>query len=116
MATLEVKKVILAGLKMDRDVDYVEPATQPGGDIFENSGRVFVHVVNLSGVTIAVQINTQTPCNQGVDDEADIADILAGEERMIGPFRKDRFNNTSGMCNVICTPHGSVKIAAIEVP
>ena len=115
MGTLIIKKVILAGLNNNVPA-YVEPASAPGGDLFANSGRVFIHVKNGAGETIAVEINTQTPCNQGVDDDAHVAAILDGEERMIGPFRKDRFNDANGNCNVICTPHTGVLIAAIEVP
>lgn len=97
-------------------LNYVEPTAVAGGDHFVNSGRVFIHVKNGGSVDLAVQINTQTPCNQGVDDEADIANIFAGEERMIGPFRKDRFNDANGMCYVICDVQTDILIAAIEVP
>ena len=97
-------------------LNYVVPTAVAGGDHFVNSGRVFIHVKNGGAVDLAVQINTQTPCNQGVDDDADITAIHAGEERMIGPFRKDRFNDASGMCYVICDVQTDILIAAIEVP
>lgn len=115
MGTLLVKKVILAGLNNKVPV-YVEPGSLPDGDVFPNSGRIFVHVINGSAGTLVVTINTQTPCNQGVDDDAQVAAILTTEERMIGPFPKSRFNDANGNCNVKCDVQTDVLIAAIEVP
>lgn len=115
MGTLLVKKVILAGLNQKVPV-YVEPGSLPNGDVFTNSGRTFIHVINGSAGTLIVTINTQTPCNQGVDDDAEVASILAGEERMIGAFPKGRFNDANGQVQVKCDVQTSILIAAIEVP
>ena len=115
MGTLLVKKVILAGLNQKVPV-YVEPGSLPNGDVFTNSGRTFIHVINGSAGTMVVTINTQIPCNQGVDDDAEVAAILTTEERMIGPFPKSRFNDANGQVQVKCDVQTDVLIAAIEVP
>lgn len=111
---LVIKRVILAGLNPIVPV-YVEPSAD--GNVFVNSGRVFIHVI-AGGATIAVTIDSPTPCNYGGVEihDVEITDILTTEERMIGPFPQSRFNDASGEVLVTCTPQAGVKIAAIEVP
>jgi len=109
MATLDVQRVILAGLTPSYDNAAV------GGDEFVNSGRAFIHVKNGGGTSIDVTVDSQTSCNQGVDHDA-VVPIPASEERMIGPFRQDRFNDTAGKVQIAYSGVTTVTIAVIEVP
>lgn len=117
IGTLSVYAVVLTGLKMDRAVEYVEPSNPADGDVFANSGRTFIHVI-AGASTIEVTVDSVAKCNQdpGYDHDAVVSLILTGQERMIGPFPKDRFNDAEGNVNVKCDPHTGVEIAAIEVP
>lgn len=109
MSLLTIQKVILTGLTPSYD------AAAAGGDEFVNSGRIFIHVKNGGGASIDVTVDSQTPCNQGVDHNAVVAVPAAGE-RMIGPFPKDRFNDTAGKVQIAYSGVTSVTIAAIELP
>lgn len=109
MSTLSVQKIALTGLAPSYD------AAAAGGDEFVNSGRVFIHVKNGGGSSVDVTVDSQTPCSQGYDHDAVVA-VGAGAEKMIGPFPKDRFNDTSGKVQVTYSGVSSVTIAAIELP
>lgn len=109
MATLTVQKVVLAGIAPSYD------AAAAGGEEFVNSGRVFIHVKNGGGSSIDVTVDSQTPCSQGFDHNAVVA-VGAAADKMIGPFPKDRFNDTAGKVQVTYSGVTSVTIAAIEVP
>jgi hypothetical protein len=109
MANLTVQKVVLTGLAPSY------AAAAEGGDEFVNSGRVFIHVKNGSGGSIDITVDSQTPCNQGVDHNAVVA-VGAGAEKMIGPFPKDRFNDTAGKVQVTYSAFADLTIAAIELP
>lgn len=109
MATLTKQNVVLTGL----NPSFVAAAA--GGDEFLNSGRAFIYVKNGGGSSINVTVDSQAPCSQGYDHDAVVA-IPAGEERMIGPFPKDRFNDASEKVQITYSGVTSVTIAVIEVP
>lgn len=110
MAELTVQKVVLEGITPT----YVAAAA--GGDEFVNSGRVFIHVKNANGASARqVTVDSQTPCSQGYDHNA-VVSVPLSDEKMIGPFPKDRFNDTSGKVQITYDNEADVTIAAIEVP
>ena len=109
MATLTKQSVVLTGL----NPSYVAAAA--GGDEFVNSGRAFIHVKNGGAGSIDVTVDSQAPCSQGYDHDAVVA-VPAGEERMIGPFPKDRFNDSSEKVQITYSGVTSVTIAVVEVP
>lgn len=109
MSLLTVQKVELTGLAPSYD------AAAAGGDEFVNSGRTFIHVKNGGGSPIDVTVDSQMPCSQGYDHNAVVA-VPASGEKMIGPFRKDRFNDSDGKVQITYSAVTSVTIAAIEVP
>lgn len=109
MADLTVQKVVLTGLNPSYE------AAAAGGDAFVNSGRTFIHVKNGGAGSIDVTVDSQTPCSQGYDHDAVVA-VPAGEERMIGPFTKERFNDNDEKVQIAYSGVTSVTIAAIEVP
>lgn len=107
------QRVVLDGI-----VPTYEAALEDGNE-FVNSGRHFIHAKNAHETedrTIA--INSQTPCNQGVDHDVSVVITAAEDEKMIGPFPKDRFNDAAGKVQITYTPSTGVDItiAVIEVP
>lgn len=110
MANLTVQKVVLTGITPS----YVAAAA--GGDEFVNSGRIFIHVKNANvSVARTVTVDSQTPCSQGYDHDAAV-EVPASSEKMIGPFPKDRFNDTAGKVQITYDDEADLTIAAIEVP
>jgi len=87
-----------------------------GGNEFVNSGRMFINAKTSAEVTIHVV--SQTPCNQGGDHPLAVAISVAEGEKMIGPFRKDRFDDDAGKAQITYTPTtgAGITIAVIEVP
>lgn len=109
MATLTVQEIPLTGVAPSYD------AATGGGDEFVNSGREFIHVKNGGGGSINVTINSQVNCNQGYDHDAVVA-VGASAEKMIGPFPKDRFNDSGGKAQITYSGVTSVTIAVIRLP
>ena len=108
MSTLNVQKVVLAGLTPSYG------AAAAGGDEFVNSGREFLHVKNGHTSPQTVTVNSQAACNQGYDHDAAVA-IPASEERMIGPFPKDRFDDAGGKVQITYSGVTALTIAAVQV-
>lgn len=108
MATLSVQKISLTGLG---------PAfvsASEGGDEFANSGRVFLHVKNGHTSDQTVTVNSLRICDLGYDHDA-IVTVPAGEERLIGPFPRFRFNDPNGKVQVSYSGVTALTIAAIEL-
>ena len=108
MSTLNVQKVVLAGLSPT----YGEAAV--GGDEFVNSGREFIHVKNGHTSPQTVTVNSQAVCSQGFDHDIPV-EIPASEERMIGPFPKDRFDDAGGKVQITYSGVTALTIAAVQV-
>lgn len=108
MAILTVQKISLAGLK---------PAYQAAavaGDEFENNGKTFYHVKNGSATAKAITFDSVKPCDQGFDHDV-VVNIPAGEERLLGPFAPERFNNQSRQVKVTYSSVDLLTVAAISV-
>lgn len=107
MATLTVQVMKLTGL----EATYAAAAA--GGDVFANDGMTFFHVKNGSGADITVTFDSLVNSNYGTDVNPAVV-VTAGEERMIGLFPKDRFNNASGQVAVSYSGVTSLTVAAIR--
>lgn len=88
MAALSIQKITRTGLVP------AYAAAGGSGDTFVNDGATFLHVKNGSAGSINVTVNSQRTCDQGFDHDEVVA-VGAGAEKMIGPFRTDRFNDTT---------------------
>lgn len=111
MADLVVKKVVKTGLNPD-DPAYV--ACTEGGDAVLNSGKTFLHVKNGHSGAWVVTVNSVQPCSQGFDHDVAVS-VPASEERMIGPFARDRFNDANQKLAITYDGVTALTIAAIEV-
>jgi len=111
MADLVVKKVVLTGLDPN---DPVYVACAAGGDAFPNSGNTFIHVKNAHTEAWVVTVDSVKACSQGYDHNS-IVSVPAGEERMIGPFPRGRFNDANGKVQITYDGVTALTIAAIEV-
>lgn len=109
MATLSPQVIILAGITP------ALVAAASGGDEFLNSGRDFIHVKN-SGAETTVIINSQVNCNQGVDHDVTVTIPLTTGEKFIGPFPKDRFNDTAGKVQITYGDHTNLTIGIVRLP
>lgn len=111
MAALTTQKPSAAGVA----VTYA--ACNAGGDTFVNTGREFIHVKNASGGALTVTISSgSNKCSFGIANAAhDLAvSVGAGSDKMIGPFDKDRFNDTSGNVNLSYSGVTSLSIAVLS--
>jgi hypothetical protein len=114
MATLTAQAVVDTGLEATYS------AAAAGGDQFSNTGIQFVHVKNGAGGDITLTVtaqNTQTPSisGYGVGTKSNsVTTVTAGEERFIGPFPKQAFNDTSGNAQITYSSTASVTLAIIQ--
>lgn len=68
-------------------------AAAAGGDSMVNDGGTAIEILNGGGSPITMTIAAVAPCNFGVVHNAAYT-IAAGERRLCGPFRLDRFGGT----------------------
>jgi hypothetical protein len=109
MAVLSVETATVSGLEA------TDNAANAGGDSFANDGNTFLNVKNGSGGDITVTVNSQVtnPCpGQAAADIAVV--ITAGEERIIGPFNQQAFNNANGQVELTYSGVTSLTVAVIK--
>ncbi len=70
-------------------------ATLTDGDMFRNTGKEFVHVINGGGSPCLVTIPTPATI-KGLDIEDRVVTVGAGEDHMIGTFEPGLYNNPAG--------------------
>lgn len=105
---LTVQVCSLAGLTPS----YV--AANVDGNFFPNSGKEFIHIKNAHTSPQTITINSQTNCNQGFDHD-DAVVVTNAQERMIGPFPKDRFNDGSGYVQITYSGVTALTLAVVTV-
>jgi len=88
-------------------------AANADGNSFLNDGRTWLRVINGSGSSINVTINSQVLCDQGFDHDIVVA-VAAGATKEIGPFDTRRFN-LNGYTHVTYSAVASVTVAAIKI-
>lgn len=101
------------------DADYASgtilPAMQAaagGGDSMANDGRTSVEVLNGGGAPITMTAVATGPCSFGALHNQQFT-IAAGERRLCGPFRQDRFGGTLSLTYSAVT---SVTVGARRIP
>ncbi len=112
MATITKQVIVLAGIVPSWE------ACAAGGDEFLNSGRCYISIKNAHGADPrTVTINSQVNCNQGVDHDVAVVVTAANDEKLIGPFPVDRFNDGDGKVQITYSDSAAdLTIAVFEVP
>jgi hypothetical protein len=108
MALLTVQNITRAGT----EPTYV--AATVSGDTVNNAGNVALHYKNASGGAITVTIVTpNTVDGLAVTDRA--VAIPAGEERIIGPFQKAIYNDSTGVVSITYSGVTDLTVAALAL-
>ncbi len=109
MATLTLQEINLTG------VDTTLAAATNTGDQFANADeRVQFRVVNAAGVTRVVTIVAQVACNHGTVHSITLS-TENGEDFTIGPFDRERFNDSNGMIQVTYSSEVGLTVAALNL-
>jgi hypothetical protein len=87
-------------------------AATGGGDTAPNDGNTALEILNGSGAPITLTVAAIAPCSFGTVHNAAYP-IAAGERRLVGPFRMDRFGSTLTITYSAVT---SVTIGARRIP
>lgn len=90
-------------------------AANVDGNFFDNDGMTFLNVDNADASPHTVTVNSLVNCDQGVDHNVAVV-VGAGENHLIGPFPKGRFNDASDQANITYDAVTSVTIQAIRLP
>ncbi len=108
-AALTVQQIARTGLKPT-----YAAAVPADGHKFQNTGREFLHVKNGAGAPINVTI--QTP---GTVDGLAVGELIVAvtnaEERMIGPFPTNIYNQADGMVYLDYSSETSVTVAVVRL-
>lgn len=110
MATLTPQEIVLAGITPTL------VAAEAGGDEFVNSGRDFIHIKNGDASAMDVTINSQAACDQGSDHDIVVNIPATTGEKFIGPFPKERFNDTAAKVQITYSAVTSVTIGIVRLP
>ena len=112
MATITKQVVVLAGIVPSWE------ACASGGDEFLNSGRCYISIKNAHAADPrTVTIDSQVVCSQGSDHDAVVVVTAANDEKLIGPFPTDRFNDGDGKVQITYSDSAAdMSIAVFEVP
>jgi hypothetical protein len=89
-------------------------AAAAGGDVFFNDGRTFLRVKNADSGAHVVTINSIFNCNQGHDHNVAVS-VPAAEERWIGPFSPQQFNDANDLVAVTYDGITAVTVGAFRL-
>lgn len=106
MAKLTVQQVSLSG------IDPTFSAADVAGDTFTNYGKSILVVKNGDTTAKTVTIASNV-CSYGHNHDV-VVSVPAGEERQIGNFSQDRFNNDGFEVSVSYDSVTSLTVAAIK--
>ena len=109
MSTLSVETIIRTGTRLDPTYS----SCAGGGDEFVNDGQIFIHIKN--GHSSPQTVTIVTPV---VTDGLAVADraiaIPNGGERMIGPFPKSSYNDSTGKVQLTYSAVVSLTVAILK--
>jgi len=108
MALLTVQAASLTGLEM------TTTAAAELGDTFVNDGRTVLYVNDNGTTAPTVTISSLVDCDQGETHDITVT-VTSGEDRFIGPFPMNRFNDSSGLVSVTYDDHTDVLVAVMSV-
>lgn len=115
MATLTRQKIVIGGLA------HTTTAAAGGGDVVDNSdGKTFLLVTNGSGgsinVTVTAQVSSVNTATHGtLTVSNNVVAVAAGASKLIGPFPKQAYNNSSKQLAITYSSATSVTIAALYI-
>lgn len=109
MADITVQQITEDGLEAAAGT-----AATAAGDTFINNGRTFIIITDTGTTAPVVTINSLTDCSQGFDHNLSIT-VQSGEARYIGPFPRDRFNNSAQKVTVTYDDDTAVTIAVFSL-
>lgn len=112
MALITPQVIVAAGIVRSFE------ACASGGDEFVNSGRHFIAVINAhASDPRTITIDSQQACNQGSDHDIAVVITAAQDEKVFGPFPKDRFNDSDGKVQITYSDSAAdLTIAVFELP
>lgn len=108
MAELTVQEIDISGLNPSF------AAADSEGDAFINHGNTYLHVKNDDSSSHTVTLNVQKSVEFGTLSNPTV-EVPAGEERIIGPFDREWFNDNDKMVHVDYDAVASVTIAVIQI-
>jgi hypothetical protein len=107
MATLTVTQISIAGV-----VD-TPAAVAAGGDVFANSGREWVEIIN--GDSNPTTVTFATPATvQGVAIDNPTVTVNAGARKKVGSFPPELFNNSSGQVAMTYSNSTSITVGVYK--
>lgn len=96
----------------------IEPtlvAANVDGNFFDNDGMTFLFVDNADVSPVNVTVDSSSNCDQGFDHNV-VVTVPASEQRLIGPFPKGRFNDSSDQAQITYASVTSLTIEPIRLP
>lgn len=115
MATLTRQKIVIGGIA------HTTAAAAVGGDVVDNSdGKTFLLVTNGGGSSINVTVTAQvaslnTATHGTLTVSSNVVAVAAGATKLIGPFPKQAYNNSSKQLAITYSGVTTVTVAALYI-
>jgi hypothetical protein len=105
IVTLTVGTVNANGLEYYSNSAAWTAAEDTAGFKFLNDGKTLINIINADSGACTCTIDTPQPCNYGGTTVHDIdVSVTNGDDKLIGPFEKQRFNDADGFVTISITP------------
>lgn len=121
MANLTKQDIVLTGLNPSFSNAGGGGSGAGTDEILDNDGKTLLYVKNDNAgsidVTITSEVTSKIIAGYGSTTFSNVVvSIPAGEERAIGPFPKERFNDANGEVTVSYDEISSVTVAVLRLP
>jgi hypothetical protein len=106
IVTLTVGTVNANGLEYYSNSAAWTAAEDTAGFKFLNDGKTLINIINADDGACTCTIDTPQPCSYGGTTVHDInVSVPNGDDYLIGPFEKQRFNDADGFVTISITPN-----------
>lgn len=109
MAALTVQNIALAGITPSLT------AAAEAGDTFINDGNTYFQVKNASGAEITVTFTTAGTFRGVALENPTVTVAATTGDKLVGPFDKEAFNNSTGSVAITYSAFASVTVGAFKL-
>ncbi len=106
---VSVQQAVVAGAALTMNAAHTD------GNSFENDGKTAIYVTNGGGSSLTVTIQAPDSGKDGLVVTDRTVTVPASASRLIGPFRKDVYDQSSGSIYVDWSVTTSITFAVIRI-
>lgn len=106
---VSVQQAVAAGAALTSNAAHVD------GNSFQNDGKTAIYVTNASGGSLTVTIQAPDSGKDGLAVTDRTVSVSAGTSKLIGPFKKDVYDQSDGSVYLDWSTQASITFAVIRI-